>query len=182
MSPEEWERLNAKQKAANRKLGTKQKMLSTVAQLATWGTPNTMDSMESRNLEQRKMRGGCSNLKDQASLLVSRGTPWPTPIAGDYKGQKRGPGKGKATMLCAVALLAGSGPTQNGSGSKTKNAGRLNAALARWLMGVPVAWDECAIRAHRSIQMRPRKQGQRESRDTETASSRRPRKRSSGLS
>jgi len=39
MSPEEWERLNAKQKAANPKLGTKQKMLSTVAQLAAWPTP-----------------------------------------------------------------------------------------------------------------------------------------------
>jgi len=34
MSPTEWERLNAKQKAANPNLGAKQKMLSTVAQYA----------------------------------------------------------------------------------------------------------------------------------------------------
>jgi hypothetical protein len=66
MSPKESEQLNAEQRAANPKLGTKQKMLSSVAQLA----------------------------------------PWPTPIAGDWKGQKRAPGKGKAGMLCAVAKLA----------------------------------------------------------------------------
>lgn len=33
-------------------------------------------------------------------------TSWPTPIEGDWKGQKRGDGKGDAQMLCAKATLA----------------------------------------------------------------------------
>jgi site-specific DNA-cytosine methylase len=138
---------------------------------------NTHRERPQGGMESRAATKG--KLADQV-LLVIRGGPWPTPIAGDHKGQKRKKGKGKASMLCAIALLVDSGPTQNGSGSKTKRKGQLNPALARWLMGVPVSWDEAAIRAHRLMSMPRRKQGRRESRVTETALSRKPRKRSSG--
>jgi hypothetical protein len=157
MSPEEWERLNAKQKAANPKLGTKQKMLSTVAQLVPWGTPNTMDSMESRDLEARKTKGGCSNLKDQVTMLAG----WRTPIEGDTHGQKRGEGKGPPSMLCGqVVLVLASGPTPDGSTAPaTGNGGQLNPAFTRWLQGFPETWDVAAIRAHRWMRMPRRKQG-----------------------
>jgi hypothetical protein len=37
----------------------------------TWATPNSMDYLPSNNLESRKLKGGCTNLKDQAPLAAS---------------------------------------------------------------------------------------------------------------
>jgi hypothetical protein len=105
--------MNTKQKTANPNVHTKQKMLSTVAQmvgwqtltsnqvnmmteeaavkeytrtiargdspssclaaeahLAGWTTPNTFDTMASRNLKEPKKNGGCSNLKDQVTQVI----------------------------------------------------------------------------------------------------------------
>ena len=42
----------------------------TLAKMAGWATPNTMDRLPSGNLEERKTKGGCSNLKDQTTLIA----------------------------------------------------------------------------------------------------------------
>jgi hypothetical protein len=46
------------------------KPLSAQATLAGWATPNTMDHLPSSNLAERKTKGGCVNLKDQAPLTA----------------------------------------------------------------------------------------------------------------
>jgi hypothetical protein len=95
--------------------------LQVQAKLASWATPNCMDHLESGNLENRKTKGGCVNLKDQVPLTASGGTP-------------------------------------NGSGAATGSGGQLNPRHSGWLMGLPIAWDECALRVEKKSSSRsPRK-------------------------
>jgi hypothetical protein len=148
-----------------------------VAQLAAWPTPNCLDMMASGNLENRKQKGGCSNLKDVAPLAASSFpdtnadvqstlnatapsakepvsatlASWATPQEADSNGS----GINQHTQsLCKQARKLTSGPTPPGFPAGTGSGGQLNPALSRWLMGLPPAWDACAVTAMQSLPQR----------------------------
>jgi hypothetical protein len=100
--------------------------LSVTALMAAWATPNAMDFLPNGNLDNRKTKGGCVNLKDQAPLTAS-------------------------------------GETQNGSGAATGSGGQLNPRHSAWLMGLPIVWDECALRVEKKSSSRSSRKAKTES-------------------
>jgi hypothetical protein len=120
--------------------------LGNQARMAGWGTPNTMDHLPSSNLEERQKKGGCSNLKDQVTLI---GT-WATPTTRDWKdtgdlslSQVRKDGRQRDDTLARQASTLDSGTVASGSPAKTAKPAQLNPAHSRWLMGFPSEWDAC---------------------------------------
>ena len=68
---------------------------------------------------------------------------WATPQSEDS--ECVGAHRGNADGLHSQASLTASGPTPNGSGAGTKSTGQLNPSMSRWLQGLPIAWDLCAM-------------------------------------
>lgn len=147
MTPEEWSRLNAKQKAANPNLGHKQKMLSTVAQLTCWRTPTDDSNRVGPQDAMKRIAGGHTvNLQDQVTLAAT------TPQAADAHGS----GLNQHTTSLDKMVR---GHVAHGSHAETAKTGQLNPAFPRWLMGYPVAWCQAAIRMMRAMPTRRRKRG-----------------------
>jgi len=113
-----------------------------------WPTPNTMDHLPSSNLETRKTRGGCSNLKD---VVPTAG--WATPQFADGRGATGPASRNKD--LGRDALLT-HGLNQSGSHAVMGSGGVLNPAFVLWLMGFPDVWESCVPQGMRSFRKSPR--------------------------
>ena len=117
--------------------------LEGMAHVVGWATPNTMDTMPARSdeaLARAKLKGGCSNLKDQIPL-AGFATPRAT---------KNTPAQREDfTPNLAMNALSMIGLTPTGYTAEMKSTGQLNPALSRWLMGFPEEWDIAAIQASR---------------------------------
>ena len=87
-----------------------------------WVTPSGQSRFRLRASGRRISENGC--------------TGWPTPTTRDWKdGSSAGANVPLNSLLGRVVWLYGDG---------TANSGSLNPEFSRWLMGLPVEWDESA--------------------------------------
>ena len=111
--------------------------------LASWPTPNTMDTLPPMDYERRLNHPGrpgrtvSGNLREVVTIVG-----WPTPLRADGRGSA-GAAEHKNSELPNAARLV-SGLTATGSLAATEKPGQLNPAHSRWLMGYPAEWDACA--------------------------------------
>ncbi len=103
--------------------------------LVGWATPRAGDA-DKRGKLGPNPRNGLPMQAQQAG--------WPTPTSRDHKDGKRSKVPTKSLLGRQVWTIVSLGPTRNGSGVRTPNGDRLNPNFARWLMGYPAAWGNCA--------------------------------------
>lgn len=148
--------------------------LAAVSCLASWGTPTARElggtpERQQFRFDRFRARGvRCGNTQPSGLNLQVMLATWPTPrtpTGGAESAQRKqelgrmdsGGSDLAATAMAGTPAQLVSGQTANGSSAETANTGQLNPAFSRWLQGYPAVWDECAIRAFRSIPTTRRK-------------------------
>src|SRR5208283_4487229 len=88
---------------------------------------------------------------------------WVSPIAQDHsrgglppRPHDTGIPLSQQVVGAGPARLTASGILQTGSIAETTNGGQLNPEHSRWLMGLPIEWENCAPMATRSAFRRPK--------------------------
>lgn len=127
-----------------------------------WPTPTVGNAMGSQSSEGMSVSGMTPDGRKNAVSLnhVATFAGWPTPTVQSPNSQrgngqdpeKRKEGGHSVNLNDSVrylihdqpARLTASGEMLTGSSAGMESGGQLNPAHSRWLMGLPVTWDECA--------------------------------------
>jgi hypothetical protein len=132
--------------------------LGMAVQLAHWPTPKTPSGGPETAEEKQKRGRTKSGGGDLAAVAQTAG--WATPAARDYRWPnlrpyaERGGGTKGEQLQNQVHHLLAPGTAQPGCPAGTEDSapfrGRLNPCLPRWLQGLPLPWDLCAMEIPKS--------------------------------
>jgi len=127
--------------------------IAMVAQMAGWPTPMA-------GTPAQKGYNAAGNTDSSRKTVDLAG--WTTPQAHDTSGRSdsqkeiHGTKHGCACLVQDAKMagpmrIAASGQMLTGSSAAMESGGQLAPSHSRWLMGLPIAWDFCAISAWRSL-------------------------------
>jgi len=139
-----WPTTSATDWKSSGRVGQRRRQLTEAALKVPWPTPTVSTGAQTAENPTPGQTGGTS-LPGAAQMAA-----WPTPNTMTGGQTSRGDRRKDELLMGGLVQSPDSGAMQNGSPAETGRRGQLNPALARWLMGLPPEWDDCAVTAMRS--------------------------------